>query len=109
MRNSNNYDEICPDHLLCVTKELVHLINGLDLSKANGPGGIAARMLKATADSIAPSLTNLLNLSISNGKFPKTWKEARIALIPKSTTKHSPSGYSFYRYLASSSKSTSTC
>ena len=86
-------DEICPDHLLCVTEELVHLINGLDVSKANGPDGISVRMLKATADSIAPSLTNLFNLSISNGQFPKTWKEARIALIPKSTTKHSPSGY----------------
>ena len=85
--------EICPDHILCVTEELVHLINGLDVAKANGPDGISVRMLKATAESIAPSLTNLFNLSISNGQFPKTWKEARIAPIPKSTTKHSPSGY----------------
>ena len=85
--------KFCPDHLLCVTEELIHLINGLDVSKANGPDGISVCMLKATADSIAPSLINLFNLSISNGQFPKTWKEARIAPIPKSTTKHSPSGY----------------
>ena len=76
-----------------MTEELVHLINGPDVPKANGPDGISAYMLKATADSIAPPLTNLFILSISNGIFPKSWKEARIAPIHKLKTKHSPSGY----------------
>ena len=58
-----------------------------------GPDGISARMLKATSESIAPSLTNLFNLSIAKGHFPKLWKAARVVPIPKSTTKHSPSGY----------------
>ena len=88
-----NYEETCPDHLFCTTQESVQLIKGLDVSKANGPDGISARMLKATSESIAPSLTNLFNLSIAKGHFPKLWKAARVVPIPKSTTKHSPSGY----------------
>ena len=81
------------DHLLCTTQQIVQLIKGLDVSKANSPDGIFARMLKSTCESIAPSLTNLFNLSIAKGHFPKLWKEARVVPIPKSTTKHSPSGY----------------
>ena len=88
-----NYEETCPDHLFCTTQEIVQLIKGLDVSKANGPDGISARMLKATCESIAPSLTNIFNLSIAKGHFPKLWKAARVVPIPKSTTKHSPSGY----------------
>ena len=88
-----NYEETCPDHLFCTTQEIVQLIKGLDVSKANGPDGISARMLKATSESIAPSLTNLFNLSIAKGHFPKPWKAARVVPVPKSTTKHSPSGY----------------
>ena len=89
----SNYEETCPDHLFCTTQEIVQLIKGLDVSKANGPDRISAHMLKGTCESIAPSLTNLFNLSIAKGHFPKLWKEARVVPIPKSTTKHSPSGY----------------
>ena len=80
--------------LLCSTDEIIHLIQGLDVTKANGPDGISARMLKATASSIAPSLTKLFNLSISRGHFPTPWKGARVVPIPKSSSaKCSPSGY----------------
>ena len=78
--------------LLCSTDEIIHLIQGLDITKANGPDGISARML--TASSIAPSLTKLFNLSISRGHFPTPWKGARVVPIPKSSSaKCSPSGY----------------
>ena len=51
-------------------------------------------MLKPVANSIAPSLTNLFNLSISKGCFPKIWKTARVVPVPKSSAnKSSPSGY----------------
>jgi len=52
-------DEVCLDHLLCTVQRVVQLIRGLNVSKANVPDGFSARMLKATSDSIAPSLTNL--------------------------------------------------
>ena len=104
-----NYEETCPDHLFCTTQEIVQLIKELDVSKANGPDGISARMLKATTESIAPFLTNLFNLSIEKGLFPKLWKAARVVPIPKSTTKHGSSGYKYpsCHYSASFLKSTS--
>ena len=82
------------DELLCSTSEVVQLIQELDVSKAIGPDGVSARMLKATASSIAPSLTKLFNISISNGQFPTPWKVAHVVPIPKSpSNKCSPSGY----------------
>ncbi len=63
-------DATHPDHLLCTTQEIEHLLKGLDVSKATGPDGISARMLKATSESIAPSLTSIFNLSITKGHFP---------------------------------------
>ena len=39
----------------------------LDISKSSGPDNITPRMLKSTANSIAPSLTNLFNLSLTTG------------------------------------------
>ena len=89
-----NQHEDCPDDYLCTPEEVAAMIAGLDVSKASGLDGISGRMLKSTAPSIAPSLAKLFNLSISNGRFPKVWKEARIVPIPKSSTnKNSPSGY----------------
>ena len=63
-----------PNELLCTTEEVIFLIMSLDPSKANGPDGISAQMLKGTAHSIAPSLTKLFNISISQGRFPECWK-----------------------------------
>ena len=47
-------------------------------------------MLKATAYSIAPSITKLFNLSIQLGCFPQTWKVSNVVPIPKSTDNTSP-------------------
>ena len=41
------------------------------------------KMLKATAASIAPSLTTLFNLSLRSDAFPEDWKLARFVLVPK--------------------------
>ena len=92
LESNAEYVESCPN-LLCVPQEIAQLIKGLNISKASGSDGISACMLKATSDSIAPSLSNLFNLSISKGHFPEQWKVARMVPIPKSATKHSPSGY----------------
>lgn len=92
--SSRDFSTACPDCLLCTIDEVLSLIRGLDVSKANGPDGISAHMLKSTALSIAPSLCDLFNISISNGHFPETWKRANIVPIFKSQSdKASPSGY----------------
>ena len=50
------------------------LLKLLDIAKSTGSDGIAAKMLKSVAQSIAPSVTELMNLSIQSGCFPVTWK-----------------------------------
>ena len=80
--------------LFCSTDEIMKLIHGLDVSKANGLDGVSTRMLKATASSFAPSLTKLFNLSISAGQFQASWKSAHVVPIPKSSSRAcNPSDY----------------
>ena len=67
----------CPDELLCTAEEVI-LMMYLDPSKANGPDGISAQMLKGTAHSIASSLTKLFNISIHQGRFPECWKTSSV-------------------------------
>ena len=50
-------------------------------------------MLKCTAACIAPSVTQLFNLSIRLGKLPDTWKTSFVAPIPKSSRNQLPSNY----------------
>ena len=66
-----------------------HLLN-LDVSKASGPDGISATMLKHTDTSIAPSVTALFNLSIQSGQVPAEWKKSRVVPLPKSSDQASP-------------------
>ena len=66
-------DSTIPEDLLCTEEETFFLLSSLDSSKATGPDGISACMLKSTADSITPSVTKLLNLSLSSGHVPMEW------------------------------------
>ena len=59
------------------------MLANLDSSKSIGADDISARMLKANACSIAPSLTKLFNLSLTTGTVPNEWKIARIVPLPK--------------------------
>ena len=58
---SGTADHECAPELLCTEDEICAFLKSLDTSKASGPDGISARMLKATADAIAPSVTKLFN------------------------------------------------
>ena len=76
--------------LSCSFRNLELMIISISLShlpKANGPDNISARMLKATASSIALSVTLLFNQSLKLGCFP-----TQVA-IPKSKNYSSPSNY----------------
>ena len=65
----------------------------LDTSKSNGVDGISATMLKATAASIAPGITELFNKSIQPGTFPEAWKTSSVVPIPKGNEHTSVSNY----------------
>ena len=94
----------CPEQLLCTEEEVFSLLTSLDVTKASGPDGISAHMLKAIAATIAPVVTKLFNLSITTGSFPWTAKSSLVVPVPKSTDHTSPSNYRPISLLAILSK-----
>jgi len=83
----------CPEDFLCTVEEVEWLLNRLDTTKASGPDGISARMLKTVASSIAPSVTNLFNMSINSACFPSVWTLANVVPVPKSNNHANPTNY----------------
>ena len=81
----NLHNDECPDDLLCLEGEVLSYIRLLDAAKASGPDGLSSRMLKGTANCIAPSLTRLFNISIKLGRFPKDWKTSSVVPILKTS------------------------
>ena len=79
-----------PEELLCTESKVYDLVASLDVSKASGQDGISARMLKATACSIAPSLTKLFNLSLQSGIIPSAWKKSLVVPVPKNSEMKDP-------------------
>ena len=63
--------------------EVRAVLLSLDVSKATGPDGIPARLLRETADVIAPSLCCLFNKSLSSGFIPTEWKLANVVPVYK--------------------------
>ena len=79
--------------LLCTESEVFNLLTTLDISKATGPDGVSAQMLKHTADSITPIITSLFNQSISMGTVPDQWKVSLVVPIHKQGDRANPSNY----------------
>ena len=73
--------------------EVCDYLKGLDTSKASGPDGIPARLLKECCDQIAPSLCAIFNQSLSSAKVPTEWKSADIAPIHKKDSKEPAENY----------------
>ena len=82
-----------PTELLCNDDDVADILSHLDTVKATETDGISAKMLKAVAFTISPSLTALFNLSLSNGIIPSEWKTSTIVPVPKGPNRSSPSGY----------------
>ena len=73
----------CPEDLLCTVEEVTELLKSIDTTKSTGPDGVSGKMLKMTADAIAPSVTALFNLSIRCNRPAKEWKRSNVVPIPK--------------------------
>ena len=84
-----------------VTKHLI----GLDTSKACGPDGIPARLLRECSQQIAPSLCGIFNQSLSSGQIPTEWKSADITPIHKKDSKSLPKITDQYHFSRLSAKS----
>ena len=72
-----HFSEINVDQVLTNLKQL-------EASKATGIDKIPAKILKISANIIAPSLTIIFNLSLHTGIFISDWKLARVQPIYKS-------------------------
>ena len=63
--------------------QVLNLLQDLNETKSTGPDLISSRILKISAEKIAPSLTKICKFSILKGIFPTRWKEANVCPIYK--------------------------
>ena len=63
------------------------ILNNLKANKSTGLDKIPAKILKLSAEIIAPSLTYIFNLSLASGIYLNEWKRARVTPIYKSEDK----------------------
>ena len=75
-----------------VTSVLKNL-SKLKTNKSTGLDRITAQLLKDAAAVIAPSLTQIFNLSLSSSTFPQIWKNGRVTPIFKSGERSNMSNY----------------
>ena len=77
-----------------VSEECVRsLLQQLVVSKACGPDGLSARILRECADELAFPLCKLFKKSLRHGIFPEQWAEANIVPIFKKGSRKDPSNY----------------
>lgn len=70
-----------------------HKLLHLKCSKATGPDGISARVLRECADVLSKPLTSLFSLSLRKGIVPSEWKCANVVPIYKGDGKSDPNNY----------------
>ena len=59
------------------------IIKELKNKTSAGFDGISSEVLKLGAEALAEPLCNIINLSLKSGKYPTTWKEAKVCPIYK--------------------------
>ena len=69
------------------------LLRNLVVSKACGPDGLSARVLRECADELAAPLCKIFSMSLSSGIFPQQWAEANIVPIFKKGARNNPGNY----------------
>ena len=62
---------------------LTSALKALDVTKATGLDGITHRILKTRAETVAPTLLDIINVILIDGQFPETLKLAKIKPILK--------------------------
>ena len=77
-----------------ITQDIVNKqLAKLNISKAAGPDGLHARVLKELKDEITVPLTIIYHKSLIEGMVPSQWREAYIKPIFKKGKRNSPSNY----------------
>ena len=77
---------MCTFHIQEISEaDLKKVIYGLKNSAATGVDNIDTKIVKLSAELIAPMLTHIVNLSIRTSTFPSAWKYAKVIPLLKST------------------------
>ena len=95
---TDNYSDSLDSHtqisdITLTAEEVAACLYNLDISKASGPDGIPARILKECSYQIAPSICNLFNQSLHTGRLPSECKSADITPIHKKDLKKPVENY----------------
>ena len=59
------------------------MLQKIDPNKANGPDNLRGRLFTEVTAEIAPSISQLFNLSLALGNFPTQWKLANLSPVYK--------------------------
>ena len=70
-----------------------NFLSNLNVNKSTGLDNIGPRILKMSTDIIAQSLLFIVNRSITSGKFPSVWKEAKVKPLYKADSKEDVNNY----------------
>ncbi len=73
--------------------EVLDMLENIDTTKATGPDSISPKMLREAGKSIVPSLTKLLNMSLSYCTYPSSWKKANVSPLHKKNDKSTMNNY----------------
>ena len=72
---------------------IAKLLKNINPLKASGPDAIPNVVLKNCADSLAPVISKIFQLSLDSGSLPEDWKKANISSVFKKGDKHLASNY----------------
>ena len=79
---------------LDITSNMVkQILKNLDLTKAVGPDLVHNKLLHIGAETLSEPLSLLFNRSLSEGRFPASWKQAHVTPIHKKGPKEKCSNY----------------
>lgn len=81
------------DEIIATEDEVEDFLKCMDPSKATGPDGVSPRLLKEAGHCIVPSLTKLINQSLSLGTVPSKWKIANVIPLFKKGDKSLTTNY----------------
>ena len=75
------------------TNGIIKQLENLNQNKATGPDELPARVLKKTAEQIAPIITHIFQQSYNTNKLPNDWLQALVTPIHKKSLKSDPANY----------------
>ena len=80
---SENGIPVCP----FAVEEVRDAISAMRKKKAPGPDGISAEVLQEICPQIAPTLCQLFNDCLAEGRIPSVWKKANVTILSKGDDK----------------------